>query len=180
MPSREFFCGSREFAGNFANVDDRLMEGNRLTGSQNASLKPPSGLQAMSMQVVLSGNPFCCSAHEYGSALASPVTVRLAGALPSAIAATMRGATKASGANRRTWRSQSNSRSAISARLATRPSLRVCFKTCSRVTKLSQHEADGGKFQEREGVAVEIFPILGETATTIEPCDGSFDDPTLG
>src|SRR5258708_6924908 len=60
------------------------------------------------------------------------------------------------------------------------PQLRVCFKTCSRVTKLSQHEADGGKFQEREGVAVEIFPILGETATTIEPCDGSFDDPTLG
>jgi hypothetical protein len=51
------------------------------------------------MQVVLSGNPFCCSAHEYGSALASPVTVRLAGALPSAIAATMRGATKASRAN---------------------------------------------------------------------------------
>ena len=58
--------------------------------------------------------------------------------------------------------------------------LRVRFKTCLRVTKLSQHEADGGKFQEREGVAVEIFPILGEPATTIEPCDGSFDDPTLG
>ena len=58
--------------------------------------------------------------------------------------------------------------------------LRVRFKTWSRVTKLSQHEADGGKFQEREGVAVEIFPILGEPATTIEPCDGSFDDPTLG
>jgi hypothetical protein len=58
--------------------------------------------------------------------------------------------------------------------------LRVRFRTSSRVTKLSQHEADGGKFQEREGVAVEIFPILGETATTTEPCDGSFDDPTLG
>jgi hypothetical protein len=58
--------------------------------------------------------------------------------------------------------------------------LRVCFTTCSRVTKLSQHEADGGKFQEREGIAVEIFPILGETATTIEPCDGSFNDPALG
>ena len=27
---------------------------------------------------------------------------------------------------------------------------------------------------------IEIFPILGETATTIEPCDGSLDDPTLG
>ena len=66
---------------------------------------------------------------------------------------------------------------------AFRPSaeaLRVRFKTWSRVTKLSQHEADGGKFQEREGVAVEIFPVLGETATTIEPCDGSFNDPALG
>ena len=58
--------------------------------------------------------------------------------------------------------------------------LRVRFKTSSRITELSQHEADGGKFQEREGVAVEIFPILGETATTIEPCNGSLDDPTLG
>ncbi|SRR6266566_3287959 len=58
--------------------------------------------------------------------------------------------------------------------------LRVRFKTSSGVTELSQHEADGGKFQEREGVAVEIFPILGETATTIEPCNGSLDDPTLG
>src|ERR1700741_1216969 len=58
--------------------------------------------------------------------------------------------------------------------------LRVRFKSCSRVTELSQHEADGGKFQERESVAIEIFPILGETATTIQPCDGSLDDPTFG
>ena len=36
------------------------------------------------------------------------------------------------------------------------------------------------RVSEREGVAVEIFPILGETATTVEPCDGAFDDPTLG
>ena len=33
---------------------------------------------------------------------------------------------------------------------------------------------------KREGVAVEIFPILGEAATTVEPCDGALDDPTLG
>jgi hypothetical protein len=50
----------------------------------------------------------------------------------------------------------------------------------SGIAKLSQHETDGRKFQEREGAAVEIFPILGETATTIEPRDGSFNDPTLG
>ena len=58
--------------------------------------------------------------------------------------------------------------------------LRVRFTTCSGVTKLSQHEADGGEFQEGEGIAVAIFPILGETATTVEPCDGSFNDPALG
>jgi hypothetical protein len=58
--------------------------------------------------------------------------------------------------------------------------LRVRFKTSSRVAELSQHEADGREFQEREGVAIEIFPVLGETATTVEPRDGSFDDPTLG
>jgi hypothetical protein len=46
--------------------------------------------------------------------------------------------------------------------------------------KVSQHEADRGKFQEREGVAIGIFPILGETAATIEPRDGAFNYPTLG
>ena len=47
--------------------------------------------------------------------------------------------------------------------------VRVRLKTSARVTKLSQHEADGGEFQEREGIAVEIFPVLGEAAATIEP-----------
>jgi hypothetical protein len=28
--------------------------------------------------------------------------------------------------------------------------------------------------------AVEIFPILGETAAAVEPCDRAFDDPALG
>src|SRR3990172_1432256 len=49
--------------------------------------------------------------------------------------------------------------------------LRVRLKTSARITKLSQHEADGGEFQEREGVAVEIFPVLGEAAATVEPCN---------
>jgi hypothetical protein len=40
----------------------------------------------------------------------------------------------------------------------------------------AEAETDGCEFQEREGVAVEIFPILGEAATTVEPCDGAFDD----
>jgi hypothetical protein len=58
--------------------------------------------------------------------------------------------------------------------------IRVGLKTSSRITKLSQHEGDGGEFQEREGIAVEIFPVLGEAAATIEPGNRAFDDPTLG
>ncbi len=33
--------------------------------------------------------------------------------------------------------------------------------------------------QEGEGLAVETLPVLGKSAATVEPCDGSFDDPTL-
>ena len=58
--------------------------------------------------------------------------------------------------------------------------LRVRFKTSSRITELSQHEANGREFQEREGVAIEIFPVLGEAAATVEPRNGAFDNPTLG
>ena len=46
--------------------------------------------------------------------------------------------------------------------------------------KLSQHETDGREFQERESVAVEIFPVLGQAAATVEPRNRAFDDPTLG
>jgi len=46
--------------------------------------------------------------------------------------------------------------------------------------KLSQHEADGGKFQEREGVAVEIFPVLGEAAAPVEPRNRAFEDSAFG
>jgi hypothetical protein len=58
--------------------------------------------------------------------------------------------------------------------------LRVRLKTSSRIAELSQHEADGGEFQEGESAAVEIFPVLGETAAAIEPSNGALDDPTLG
>ena len=63
-----------------------------------------------------------CSAHEYGRALARPVTVRSAGGVPSTIAAMMRGETKARGASRRMCRSPWASRLAISAKEAIRPS----------------------------------------------------------
>ena len=58
--------------------------------------------------------------------------------------------------------------------------LRVRFKTSSRITELSQHEANGRELQERESIAVEIFPVLGEAAATVEPRNRAFDDPTLG
>ena len=58
--------------------------------------------------------------------------------------------------------------------------VRVRLETSARITKLSQHEADGREFQEGKGAAVEIFPVLGETAATVEPRNRAFDDPTLG
>ena len=58
--------------------------------------------------------------------------------------------------------------------------LRVRLKTSSRIAELSQHEADGGELQEGEAAAVEIFPVLGETAAAIEPSNRAFYDPTLG
>ena len=54
------------------------------------------------------------------------------------------------------------------------------LKTSSRIAELSQHEADGGELQEGEAAAVEIFPVLGETAAAIEPSNRAFYDPTLG
>ena len=58
--------------------------------------------------------------------------------------------------------------------------LRVRLKTSSRIAELSQHEADGGEFQEGKTAAVEIFPVLGETAAAVEPSNRTLDDPTLG
>jgi hypothetical protein len=34
--------------------------------------------------------------------------------------------------------------------------------------------------QESERLAIEVLPILGEPATSVEPCDRSFDDPSFG
>ena len=59
-------------------------------------------------------------------------------------------------------------------------SLRVRPRASSRITKFSQHETDGREFQEGESVAVEIFPVLGKAAATVEPRNRAFDDPTLG
>ena len=34
--------------------------------------------------------------------------------------------------------------------------------------------------QESERVAIEILPIFGEPAASVEPGDGAFDDPSFG
>jgi hypothetical protein len=58
--------------------------------------------------------------------------------------------------------------------------LRVCPGSCRFLTELSEHEADRGKAQEREGLSVEALPILGQASATIKPGDGALDDPSLG
>jgi hypothetical protein len=34
--------------------------------------------------------------------------------------------------------------------------------------------------EESERLATEILPVPGESATSVEPCDGAFDDPAFG
>jgi hypothetical protein len=41
---------------------------------------------------------------------------------------------------------------------------------------LSQHEADGSEFEESESAAIEILPILGQSAATVQPSDRTFED----
>src|SRR5271165_2924330 len=58
--------------------------------------------------------------------------------------------------------------------------LRVCPRTSRGIALLSQHEADGGEAQEGERLAVEAFPILGQSSAAAEPGQAAFDDPALG
>jgi hypothetical protein len=55
--------------------------------------------------------------------------------------------------------------------------LRVCPETLCRITKLSKHGANGCETQEGQRLAVQVFPILCQPSTAVEPGDGSFDDP---
>jgi hypothetical protein len=34
--------------------------------------------------------------------------------------------------------------------------------------------------QESKRLAIEILPVPGEPAASVEPCDGAFDDPSFG
>ena len=48
------------------------------------------------------------------------------------------------------------------------------------IAELSEHQADGGEAEEGERVVVEVFPVLGESATAPEPADGALDNPPFG
>jgi hypothetical protein len=48
------------------------------------------------------------------------------------------------------------------------------------IAKFSEHEPDGGKAQEGEPLDIEILPVFGEPAASVEPCQGAFDNPAFG
>lgn len=58
--------------------------------------------------------------------------------------------------------------------------VRGCPETLSDLTELSEHEAYGGELEESERIAVEVLPVLGQSAAAIEPGDAALDDPALG
>src|SRR5215212_9932561 len=58
-------------------------------------------------------------------------------------------------------------------------SLRVHPGSFAGLTELSQHEADGREAQECERLAVQAFPIFSQSTASVEPCDGSFNNPAL-
>ena len=62
----------------------------------------------------------------------------------------------------------------------TRISLRVRPETLCRITEFSEHESNGRELDEGERVAVEVLPVLGQSAAAVEPGDGAFDHPTPG
>ena len=60
------------------------------------------------------------------------------------------------------------------------PVLRVRPETLCRITEFSEHESNGRELDEGERVAVEVLPVLGQSAAAVEPGDGAFDHPTPG
>src|SRR4051812_12428743 len=60
-----------------------------------------------------------------------------------------------------------------------RAGLRVCPGTSCGIAEPSQHEADRGKAEEGERLAVEVLPILGQSTAAVQPRDGAFDNPAL-
>ena len=77
--------------------------------------------------------------------------------------------------------SSSNSVSAITKlKGSSKTALRVRPETLCRITEFSEHESNGRELDEGERVAVEVLPVLGQSAAAVEPGDGAFDHPTPG
>ena len=68
----------------------------------------------------------------------------------------------------------------LSVRLGGIYALRVRPETLCRITEFSEHESNGRELDEGERVAVEVLPVLGQSAAAVEPGDGAFDHPTPG
>ena len=64
--------------------------------------------------------------------------------------------------------------------IAVEETLRVRPETLCRITEFSEHESNGRELDEGERVAVEVLPVLGQSAAAVEPGDGAFDHPTPG
>jgi hypothetical protein len=47
------------------------------------------------------------------------------------------------------------------------------------ITEFSEHGADRGETQECQGIAGEVFKVLGRSPASVEPGEGAFDNPTL-
>ena len=47
-------------------------------------------------------------------------------------------------------------------------------------SELSEHEADGGEAEESKRVTGQVFKILGQPATPVEPSVGALDNPSIG
>ena len=60
---------------------------------------------------------------------------------------------------------------------STRLGIRVGPKSSLTQTKLSEHETNRGEAEKSECVSGEIFEILGQAATAIEPREGALDNP---
>ena len=65
-------------------------------------------------------------------------------------------------------------------RLVSDQTLRVYPRSYSFLAKPPEHGANCGPSEECQRVSVQAFPVLGQTATAIEPADGPFDHPPFG
>ena len=58
--------------------------------------------------------------------------------------------------------------------------LRICPRSSCRITKSSEHKADGSEFDESQRGSREVLKILGESAASVEPGECPLDDPAFG